>query len=200
MSMEKDLFGGQILTIKGAAKKRPKNLFTDYDNFVDKFDAPKTTDDCYTPPDVYAAVVNYVAKHCDLTARQIVRPFWPGGDYEHAEYPEGCIVIDNPPFSIISKIARFYISKRIGFFLFAPHLTLFSAGLDCTHVVVGETLFTTTGRTSIPRSCLTFSGMCEFWATPNCCKPSRKYRRSTRCGCRCTNTPRTLPPFRLFRQ
>lgn len=36
------------------------------------------------------------------------------------------MVIDNPPFSILSKILDFYLEKKIDFFLFAPTLTLFS--------------------------------------------------------------------------
>ena len=36
-------------------------------------------------------------------------------------------MIDNPPFSILAEIKRFYHEKNIKYFLFAPHLTLFSA-------------------------------------------------------------------------
>lgn len=36
------------------------------------------------------------------------------------------IRIDNPPFSILSQICRFYTERGIRFFLFAPALTLFS--------------------------------------------------------------------------
>lgn len=38
------------------------------------------------------------------------------------------MVIDNPPFSIISKIVKWYTEHEIEFFLFAPHLTLFNSG------------------------------------------------------------------------
>ena len=41
---------------------------------------------------------------------------------------EGCVVIDNPPFSILAKIKAFYAERKIGYFLFAPHLTIFSSG------------------------------------------------------------------------
>jgi hypothetical protein len=54
---------------------------------------------------------------------QVIRPFFPGGDYENADYPKGCIVVDNPPFSIFSKIVDFYLQNGIKFFLFAPSLT-----------------------------------------------------------------------------
>ena len=96
-----------------------------YDQFVDKFKPKLTTDDCYTPDAVYDAVAGWVAKEYKLDQSDFVRPFWPGGDYESYDYPEGCVVVDNPPFSILSKIVRFYDSRKIRFFLWAPALTLF---------------------------------------------------------------------------
>ena len=102
-------------------------VFHDYDSFVAKFSKEyhKTTDDCYTPPGIYEAVLRYVGTITDLTGVQILRPFYPGGDYENADYPADGIVIDNPPFSILNKICRFYTSKHIPFFLFAPAQTAF---------------------------------------------------------------------------
>ena len=101
--------------------------FTDYDGFVEKFKPKKTTDDCYTPPAVYEAVLDYVNRNVSpLEGREVVRPFWPGGDYERHEYPQGCIVIDNPPFSIASQIVRFYIRHGIDFFLFCEGITCMS--------------------------------------------------------------------------
>jgi hypothetical protein len=35
-------------------------------------------------------------------------------------------VLDNPPFSILTEICRFYLDRKIKFFLFAPSLTAFS--------------------------------------------------------------------------
>lgn len=97
-----------------------------YEQFVEKFKPKKTTDDCYTPKKIYDAVVQFVKDEYGIGDRKIVRPFWPGGDYERFEYDDGCIVIDNPPFSILSKIIDFYMKKGIDFFLFAPSLTIFS--------------------------------------------------------------------------
>lgn len=91
-----------------------------YDMFVDKFKSKLTTDDCYTPEPVYNAVRDYVCRRFRISADSIVRPFWPGGDYEGFEYPEGCFVLDNPPFSILLEIIRFYKERKIHFFLFAP--------------------------------------------------------------------------------
>ena len=56
----------------------------------------------------------------------MVRPFYPGGDYRSENYAPGCCVVDNPPFSILSEIERFYQEHGVRFFLFAPTLTLFS--------------------------------------------------------------------------
>lgn len=99
-----------------------------YEEFVEKFQPKLTTDDCYTPDAVYAAVKEWAVREYGLEGREIVRPFWPGADYENCDYPGGCVVIDNPPFSILSKIKGFYKERGIDFFLFAPHLTLFSGG------------------------------------------------------------------------
>lgn len=108
----------------GATSQQPE-LFNDYDGFVEKFKPKKTTDDCYTPPLVYGAVRDWACAEYGIDAGSIVRPFYPGGDYEHFDYPEGCTVLDNPPFSILSKIVRFYQGRGIPFFLFAPALTTF---------------------------------------------------------------------------
>lgn len=35
-------------------------------------------------------------------------------------------MLDNPPFSILTKICKFYLDRKIRFFLFAPSLTAFS--------------------------------------------------------------------------
>ena len=114
--------------------------FNDYEKFITKFKAAKTTDNCYTPQPIYEAVVDYVFRKGNLPEdTEIVRPFRPNGDYTTEEYPEGCVVIDNPPFSILSKIVRFYIARGIKFFLFAPSLTLFSSSSSsyCTKIVCG---------------------------------------------------------------
>ena len=95
-----------------------------YRGFVDKFKPKKTTDDCYTPEPVYNTVRDWAIARYGLENRRIIRPFYPGGDYAHASYPDGCVVIDNPPFSILAEIVDFYQSKHIPFFLFAPGLTV----------------------------------------------------------------------------
>lgn len=106
----------------------------DYDAFVEKFKPKKTTDDCYTPPLVYDAVLAWARKHLEVGDRPVVRPFYPGGDFEHYDYPENCVVIDNPPFSIFAKICDFYVSRGISFLLFAPAMT--SIRKNCTYIGV----------------------------------------------------------------
>ena len=111
----------------------------DYDAFREKFneELPLTTDDCYTPAVVYDLVRDFVDRELTpLQDRQVVRPFFPGGDYEDMkQYPKGCIVIDNPPFSLYSKIVRFYLTNGIDFFLFGPQLSLIVAEADCCFCV-----------------------------------------------------------------
>ena len=122
---------------KMAATSQSKIKFEDYDGFVDKFKPKKTTDDCYTPPEVYECVADYVSERFGVDRSDMVRPFYPGGDFESFDYPDGCCVVDNPPFSILQRIKRFYIGRGIRFFIFAPSLTAFSGTLttELTHIV-----------------------------------------------------------------
>ena len=108
----------------------------EYNDFVDKFEAKKTTDDCYTPDLVYDAVLDWVRNEYGISNdAKIVRPFYPNGDYEHEDYPDGCVVVDNPPFSLMVHIIRFYTERNIPFFVFAPTLTLFSGrNLDVCYI------------------------------------------------------------------
>ena len=102
-----------------------------YDEFIEKFKQKKTTDDCYTPPPVYEAVLDWARKHLDIDDRPAVRPFYPGGDFEHFDYPDNCVVIDNPPFSIFSKICDWYVEHGIPFLLFAPAMSSIRQNVTC---------------------------------------------------------------------
>ena len=120
-----DLFGEEV---------RPKAKYVqgqvgkdDYGEFTEKFKAKLTTDDCYTPVEVYEAVLGWLREKVDLSGANVVRPFWPGSDYEAYDYKEDDVVVDNPPFSILAGILRFYQGRGIRFFLFGPQLTLFSS-------------------------------------------------------------------------
>lgn len=123
------------------SKDLQTSLFADnpeYDGFVAKFEPKKTTDDCYTPPIIYDAIRAWACEQYGIDPGSIVRPFYPGGDYEAFDYPDGCVVLDNPPFSILSQICDFYLNRGIPFFLFAPSLTAFSGknvAMRMNHIV-----------------------------------------------------------------
>lgn len=144
MAKQLSLFGEEDIPQPPKPKARSGGsgnsiVFHDYESFIAKFsENPKTTDDCFTPPDVYDAVVKYVGTIYDLSDKVILRPFFPGGDYEHSDYPDNGVVIDNPPFSIFTKCCAFYTLHKIPFFLFGPGLTIASCCKFCTAVIVAD--------------------------------------------------------------
>lgn len=113
-----------------------KQSFIDYEGFVEKFKSKKTTDDCYTPPEVYDVIRDWACAEYGIDPEKIVRPFYPGGDYEAFDYSDGAVVVDNPPFSILTAITRFYNTNSIPFVLFAPTLSCFGIH-DVCHLITG---------------------------------------------------------------
>lgn len=111
----------------------------DYDEFVDKFKPKKTTDDCYTPPAIYEAVLTWCEKEYGIDRASVIRPFKLGGGYQREDYT-GRVVVDNPPFSILAQIVDWYNERGIKYFLFAPGLTALSCanrkGTCCVFVNV----------------------------------------------------------------
>ena len=95
-----------------------------YEEFVNKFKPKLTTDDCYTPPKIYQVVLDWVKKYYGVNER-IIRPFNPNDDYKKYDYSDA-VVVDNPPFSILSEIIDYYLDNNIKFFLFAPGMTCFN--------------------------------------------------------------------------
>lgn len=130
-----NLFGErEIISI--THNQKPKSGET-YEEFIRKFETKKTTDDCFTPKEVYQTVLDWTFETFNLPEEtKVVRPFYPNGNYKAFNY-KNAIVIDNPPFSIISEIIRFYLENGIKFLLFSPHLTLFGSNQDYTSIVVG---------------------------------------------------------------
>ncbi|MCC8176393.1 MAG: hypothetical protein LIO91_08180, partial [Bacteroidales bacterium] len=60
---------------------------------------------------------------------------------ERVDYKPDDVVIDNPPFSLFSRIIDFYLDRGVKFWLWGPSLTLFTgAAVRATCVVCGETL------------------------------------------------------------
>lgn len=141
MARQLDIFG-QESTIKPKAKSASV-VFHDYESYIKKFTKKNnelTTDDTYTPQDVYEAVVAYVDSIYPLKGKQILRPFFPGGDYENADYPVDGVVIDNPPFSMFTAICKFYTRMGIPFFLFGPGMTIFSVLKYCSVVIINNVI------------------------------------------------------------
>lgn len=122
--------------------QKAQEVHRDYEGFTEKFKPKKTTDDCYTPPAVYDDVLAYCQATFDLDGRTIDRPFYPGGDYQRraADYNGDTVVIDNPPFSQLAAIRRFYLARGIGYFLFAPALTVMSSDIPDSIIGVGVTI------------------------------------------------------------
>ena len=137
-----------------------------YEAFKDKFKAKKTTDDCYTPLNVFEAAAAWVAREYGVRGEDVVRPFWPGESYRDRIYPEGCCVLDNPPFSILSEIIRFYCERRVRFFLFAPALTLFAGrGQDVSYIPCGVSVVYENGA-DVPTSFVTNLDSCRIRTAP----------------------------------
>jgi hypothetical protein len=142
-AIQQTLFGEDEIRpeVKRTGSASQSVVFHDYESFLAKFaDNPKTTDDCFTPQDVWEAVVQYVGTVVDLSDKQILRPFFPGGDYEEAIYPENGIVIDNPPFSIFTNIVRFYTARNIPFFLFGNGMTITRCLKYCTAIIINGSI------------------------------------------------------------
>lgn len=112
----------------------------EYEAFVEKFKPKLTTDDCYTPPEVYDAVKNWACKRFNIDPQKIVRPFYPGGDYESFDYSDGAVVLDNPPF-----------------FLFAPPLTCFGTAKNAPGVslIIVDTRIEYANGAKVPTSFVT---------------------------------------------
>ena len=104
--------------------KQDEQIYTakqmDYAAYVKKFlpNYVYTTDDTFTPPKVYQAVIDWLTMEGKTQGRRILRPFYPGGDFEAIDYQPGDFVVDNPPFSQMIRIVRFYQENKIDFFLF----------------------------------------------------------------------------------
>lgn len=96
----------------------------EYNDFVEKFKPEASTDECYTPKEVYDKVCDFVEEEYGVSRDNFVRPFYPGGDYQKYEYKDTDIVVDNPPFSIENKILDYYNSNNIKYFLFCDELTV----------------------------------------------------------------------------
>ena len=127
----------------------------EYNEFLDKFEMPKTTDDCYTPDIVYDAVADWVAENYNVKREDMVRPFYPGGNYQNEKYKKGCVVVDNPPFSILSEIRTWYQEHGLKYFLFAPSVSCFGGNSvdDCSITTNANVIYE--NKAKVPTSFVT---------------------------------------------
>lgn len=75
VSKQDDFFNNDIK--QGKFEEQEDN--EEYNDFVNKFKEKHTTDDCYTPTNIYNAVVKFVEKEYKVDKKDFVRPFYPGG-------------------------------------------------------------------------------------------------------------------------
>lgn len=188
----------QLFPLEVDGSKKEKNtresMFNDYEGFVEKFKPKKTTDDCYTPPEIYDTILEWLGENVDLKGREIKRPFYPGGDYKAEHYPDNCVVVDNPPFSILSKIINFYVASGVKFFLFAPTLTMASAkisgrtDIDITYITCGVTVTYANGAIVNTSFVSNLFGDVRVWAC------HELYQRIKRVNDRCVKEKKVRPP------
>ena len=139
----------------------------EYQEFLDKFQPKRTSDDCYTPVNIYEAVKAWCLKRYELNNPEIIRPFFPGGDYQSQSYPDGSVVIDNPPFSILSDICRWYQEHGVRFFLFAPGTSLFSIASGTMHYLPIGVGIVYENKACISTSFVTNLGDCRIEVAPD---------------------------------
>lgn len=119
-----------------------------YEEFVEKFKPKKTTDDCYTLPALYEDVAEWAIKEYGIEKEKIIRPFYPGGDYQSEDY-EGRVVLDNPPFSIMTEIIEFYDTRNIPYFLFTPGRTFTKKQVENHLLVTGGHMIATNNNAKV---------------------------------------------------
>ncbi|MBQ6472583.1 MAG: hypothetical protein IJJ33_11405 [Victivallales bacterium] len=144
-----------------------EDISPEYSAFVEKFKPKKTTDDCHTPDSIYEAVLEWTCRKYGIERETVVRPFWPGGDFERFDYPDGCFVLDNPPFSILSRIVRFYMRHKIRFLLFAPSLSLFVAPESGARYLVAHVTITYANGAGVNTSFVTSEGEWRIEVCPD---------------------------------
>ena len=156
---------GQLMLAEVAETER-QHAEGQYAAFVEKFKPKLTTDDCYTPEGVYQAVADWVAAEYHLDPASFVRPFWPGADYRKMEYPAGCVVVDNPPFSLFSEIQKFYQASGVHFFLFGPSLTLYSGGVPGVCYISADADLTYANGANVKTGFVTNLDKCRIRSAP----------------------------------
>ena len=115
------------------------------EEFLKKFKPLNGSDECYTPPLVFECVYNYVRElFPQFNNMENLRPFKPNGNFLKENYTSK-IVIDTPPFSILSSIIQYYKLNNINFWLFAPALTIMHYYGACDIVLIKNDITYTNG-------------------------------------------------------
>lgn len=161
------------------AQTRQEKL-NDYEGFVEKFKPKLTTDDCYTPQLVYEAIKAWACEQYNIDPAKVVRPFYPGGDYKNFDYSNGAVVVDNPPFSILSEIIKFYISSGIQFFIFAPALvTMNYVPYDGANIIFTYGVIEYENGAQVKTNFITSFGEYKVAAEPTLCEVIKKAVKET---------------------
>lgn len=66
-----------------------------YEEFTAKFEPKRTTDDCYTPPEVYDCVLRWAHREYGFDLAKVARRSIRAATTSREEYPQGCTVVDN---------------------------------------------------------------------------------------------------------
>ena len=90
----------RVAFAKRQNKERAKTMRGEtYEEFVGKFKAKLTTDDCATPEEVYDVIYRYLGREYPETFTEeavgsglVVDPFVPGGDYKNYDCPDGVLL------------------------------------------------------------------------------------------------------------
>lgn len=88
-----------------------------YEEFVEKFKPKKTTDDCYTPPEIYEAIKKWACEKYGIDPQKIIRPFYPGGGLSERRISCWMCRIGQPAVFNINKNLRVLFRKRHTLFL-----------------------------------------------------------------------------------
>lgn len=114
-----------------------------YEAFCDKFKVKENvnkSDECYTPPTIFEYVYSYVRElFPQYNSYENLRPFKPNDNFIAENYTNK-IVIDNPPFSFLTKIVKWYQTQNIKFWLFAPTLTIMQLYGLCDIVITSNNI------------------------------------------------------------
>ena len=185
----------RIKMINAHATKEQKAKEGYYDEFVDKFKHKLTPDDCYTPGLVYDSILSWARKEYNISEdTRIIRPFWPGKDYKQADYTGDCIVVDNPPFSILSQICSYYQTCGIRFFLFAPSQVLFSTAKGQLNYVITDQRIVYENGAAIPTSFVTNMGEYKIQISPELDQAIKDAMEATK---RAHKTIKNMPKLNL---